>query len=62
MSHPGIPVIALLLMGAIGAATPAPGQSVHPELWAAAPAQAADPATEAFVEQLLSQMSVEEKV
>jgi beta-glucosidase len=61
--HP-VPVAALLLAGALAWATPTlpSNESVHPELWPAAPAQALDPTTEAFVEQLLSQMSGEEKV
>ena len=54
---------ALLLLGSAAASLPAsvPSISVHPELWPAA-APASDQATEAFVEQLLAHMSVEDKV
>jgi beta-glucosidase len=54
---------ALLLLGSAAAAPPAsaPTSSVHPELWPAA-TPALDAATEAFVEQLLAHMSLEEKV
>ena len=54
---------ALLLLSSAAASPPAsaPVVSVHPELWAAA-TPASEPATEAFVEQLLAQMSLEEKV
>ncbi len=54
---------ALLLLGSAAASLPAsaPLISVHPELWPAA-APTSDQATEAFVEQLLAHMSVEDKV
>jgi beta-glucosidase len=54
---------ALLLLGSATASppAPAPATSVHPELWPAAK-PASDAATEAFVEQLLAHMSLEEKV
>jgi beta-glucosidase len=54
---------ALLLLSSAAASPPAsaPVVSVHPELWAAA-APASEPATEAFVEQLLAHMSLEDKV
>jgi beta-glucosidase len=54
---------ALLLLGSAAAAPPAsaPTSSVHPELWPAA-TPALDAPTEAFVEQLLAHMSLEEKV
>jgi len=54
---------ALLLLGSAAASPPAsaPAISVHPELWPAA-APASDEATEAFVEQLLAHMSLEDKV
>jgi beta-glucosidase len=63
-SCPALPVaVALLLLSSAAASPPgsAPAISVHPELWAAA-APASDAATEAFVEQLLAHMSLEEKV
>ena len=43
-------------------ATHAASASVHPDLWPAAAPAPADTATEAFVEQLLAHMSLEEKV
>ncbi len=60
---------ALLLLGCAAASPPAPASaappasnvSVHPELWPAG-SPASDAATEAFVQQLLGQMSLEEKV
>jgi beta-glucosidase len=64
---PSCPVLtvaaALLLLGSAAASPPAsaPGLSVHPELWAAA-TLTSDAATEAFVQQLLAHMSLEEKV
>jgi beta-glucosidase len=63
---PSLPLFAaatLLLLGSAIASPPAsvPTVSVHPELWAAA-TPASDAVTEAFVEQLLAQMSLEEKV
>jgi beta-glucosidase len=56
---------AFLLGGAAGASPPpasAPATSVHPELWPARTPASADPATEAFVQQLVAHMSLEEKV
>jgi beta-glucosidase len=44
------------------ASTPVQASSVHPELWPALAPAAIDPATEAFVEQLLLHMSLEEKI
>jgi beta-glucosidase len=54
---------ALLLLGSAAAAPPAsaPAASVHPELWPAA-TPAVDTGAEAFVEQLLAHMTLEEKV
>jgi beta-glucosidase len=54
---------ALLLLGSAAAAPPAsaPAASVHPELWPAA-TPAVDTGAEAFVEQLLARMTLEEKV
>jgi beta-glucosidase len=55
---------ALLLLGSAAASPPAsaPGTSVHPELWPAAAPPSTDAATEAFVQQLLAHMSLEDKV
>jgi len=50
------------MVAAAAASAPPSDQSVHPKLWPAAPAQSKDPAVEAFVGQLLAQMSLEEKV
>jgi beta-glucosidase len=63
---PSLPLFAaatLSLLGSAIASPPAsvPAVSVHPELWAAA-TPASDAVTEAFVERLLAQMSLEEKV
>lgn len=57
-------VAALLLWGPAVASPPSsePVSSVHPELWPAAVPPSADPATEAWVQQLLAQLSLEEKV
>jgi beta-glucosidase len=54
---------ALLLLGSAAAAPPAsaPAASVHPELWPAA-TPVVDTGAEAFVEQLLAHMTLEEKV
>ena len=65
--HPGpvfAAVAAFVSLACPGApqAAPAFPPSVHPELWPAAAAAAADPATEAFVRQLLAHMSLEDKV
>jgi beta-glucosidase len=40
----------------------AAARSLHPELWPAMPAEPLNPATEAFVSQLMAHMTVEEKV
>jgi beta-glucosidase len=57
-------VAAFVLLASPGTpqAAPASPPSVHPELWPAAAAAAADPAIEAFVRQLLAHMSLEDKV
>jgi beta-glucosidase len=57
-------VATLFLWGSAAASppAPAPAASVHPELWPAAASVPLDPAAESFVQQLLSQMSLEEKV
>ena len=54
---------AFLLLGSAAAAPPAsaPAASVHPEVWPAS-TPVLDATTEAFVEQLLAQMSLEDKV
>lgn len=44
------------------AASASPAASVHPELWPAAVRAPLDPAGEKFIDQLLSQMTLEEKV
>ena len=66
---PALRLLAALLFGGAAAASPpasapapAPAISVHPELWPAGTPASVDAATEAFVEQLLSHMSLEEKV
>jgi beta-glucosidase len=52
-----------LLAAVFGAAHGQPAAIIpHPELWTALPHPAKDPAVEAFVAQLLSRMSLEEKV
>jgi beta-glucosidase len=55
---------ALVLIGSATASPPEPVSplSVHPELWTAAAPAAPDAATESFVENLLSHMTLEEKV
>jgi len=56
---------AVFLLSASGTASPpavSASSSVHPELWRAGTPIAADPAIAGFVEQLLGQMSLEEKV
>jgi beta-glucosidase len=60
---PVLTVAALLLLGPATASPPAAAApaSVHPDLWAAA-TPPSDAATEAFVEQLLEHMSLEDKV
>jgi beta-glucosidase len=52
----------MLFVSAAAWPAPTPSVSVHPELWPAAEPAAADPATEAFVQQLLAHMSLEEKI
>jgi beta-glucosidase len=52
----------MLFVSAAAWPAPTPSMSVHPELWAAAEPAAADPATEAFVQQLLAHMSLEDKI
>ncbi len=52
----------LLACAVASPAAPASGASVHPELWPAVAQPAPDPATEAFVQQLLTHMSLEEKI
>jgi beta-glucosidase len=66
---PALTAAAFLLTGAATTPTsaaltamPASTMSVHPELWPAGVPMAADPAIAGFVEQLLGQMSLEEKV
>src|SRR6202051_616042 len=58
-------IIAALLFGGPAAASPplpAARVSVHPELWPAAAHATPDAATEAFVEQLVAHMTLEDKV
>ena len=52
----------MLFVSAAAWPAPTPSMSVHPELWPAAEPAAADPAGEAFVQQLLAHMSLEEKI
>jgi beta-glucosidase len=62
---PALRLLAALLLGGAAAASPsasAPAMSVHPDLWPAGTPATVDAATEAFVQQLLSHMSLEEKV
>ena len=54
-------LLSLLPTGATTTAAAA-ARSLHPELWTAVPAESLDPATEAFVSQLMAHMTVEEKV
>jgi beta-glucosidase len=61
-SGPALIALVALLPGICTAAPPAAPASVHPELWPAAAHAAADPATEAFVQQLLAHMTLEDKV
>jgi beta-glucosidase len=64
-SFPVSAVVASLLFFGPAAASPppsAPADSVHPELWAARAHAPADAVTEGFVEQLLTHMSLAEKV
>ena len=64
-SCPTLTVVAALLLLGSAAASPAasaPATSVHPELWPAAAPASIDAATEAFVQQLLAHMSLEDKV
>ncbi len=57
-------VAAFLLWGSTAASAPAPAPvtSVHPELWPTVAPESMDATTEAFVQQLLGRMSLEEKV
>jgi beta-glucosidase len=58
-------VVAMLFALSPAAASPpvsAPTASLHPEQWPAAAPTVPDPATEAFVDQLLRHMSLEEKI
>ena len=60
---PAVAVAASLLSLTTAAASPqSTSSSVHPELWTAAPPATRDQASEAFVQQLLAHMSLEEKV
>src|SRR5277367_5016035 len=52
----------MLFVSAAAWPAAAPSPSVHPELWPAVEPAAADPATEAFVQQLLAHMSLEDKI
>src|ERR1700691_5089764 len=62
-SCPAFSAAALMLFVSAAAwPAPTPSMSVHPELWPAAEPAAADPATEAFVQQLLAYMSLEDKI
>src|SRR5271154_1736128 len=59
-----VAVVAALffLGGSAGASPPASPGSVHPELWPLVTPLPLDSATETFVQKLMSQMSLEEKV
>ena len=61
---PAVAVAAGLLSLTTAAASPlsTASPSVHPEVWTAAAPAARDPAVEAFVQQLLAHMTVEEKI
>jgi beta-glucosidase len=60
---PALAAAAVLLSGAGGAASPpSTPASVHPELWSAGARALPNAATEAFVTQLLANMTLEEKV
>ena len=60
---PALAAAAVLLSGSGGAASPPnTPASVHPELWSAAAHALPTPETEAFVTQLLANMTLEEKV
>ena len=61
-SCPAFSAAFMLFVSAAAWPAAAPSSSVHPELWPAAEPAAADPATEAFVQQLLAHMSLEDKV
>src|ERR1700691_5421573 len=61
--RPAVAVLAALLWGGCAAAAPPPAAaSVHPELWSIVAPPSPDAATEAFVQQLLDHMSLEDKV
>ena len=64
MKSTSFPAAAAFMLFVSAAAWPAPtpSVSVHPELWPAAEPAAADPATEAFVQQLMAHMSLEDKI
>jgi beta-glucosidase len=55
-------VTAIFLLGSAEASPPAPEASVHPETWPVVAPAPLDASTEAFVQQLLSQMTLEDKV
>ena len=60
---PALAAAAVLLSGAGGAASPpSTPASVHPELWSAGARALPNAATEAFVTQLMANMTLEEKV
>src|ERR1700730_3949761 len=61
--RPAVAVLAALLWGGCAVAAPPPAAaSVHPELWSIDAPPTPDAATEAFVQQLLACMSLEDKV
>jgi beta-glucosidase len=64
-----VSAVAAVAAAALLTLTPSPASpqaatppSVHPELWPAAPPPRRDPASEAFVQQVLAHMTLEEKV
>jgi len=54
--------VSLLSLTSVASPQPTTPVSVHPELWTAAVPATRDPAVEAFVQQLVSHMTLEEKV
>jgi beta-glucosidase len=60
--HRPLTVVAVVLSVLSSAGASPPATSVHPELWPAAAPAPTDRTTEAFVEQLLLHMSLEEKI